>query len=345
MSDDDFGWRPPRRHDIRNTFGKRRPAEGRQSVNRSPSADWLTEERSERRAARSQARIGNSASWAMPRGLPRQRSSESLSPDDIVRHERHGIGVVVAVGEVECDVRFCYGRFRLDPARVSVVLHARDAQQFLADVLATHKANASTLQGAALWLRSTNHAVASVAVEIFSRTKDPKAISMAVAALSECGDSKRQRIENKISGARVKLGLPDWAETVRTLALPTERATETSSSPSEVVHAPNTGTGEDDLVRQQLEIIDRIRSHLGEPSLTGQQRETIRSAVLAKLKAPDQYLNKCWHCGAPVHSRFNPRCPVCGWLSCVCGACRKPDYVDRSGTRQPICPREERLIR
>ena len=369
---DDFGWRPPRRHDIRDTFGKRRPSEGRQfpagpriigKASRPPLPQAPRRTTSSPPTSKS---APQAASWAIPRESP--AIVDPLSPDDIVRNERHGIGVVIAVSEFDCDVRFYDGRIRLDPARLTTILRASGAQAFLAEALSTGKAKASPLRGAALWLRSAEGSITSVALRIFSRSRDPKIVAMVEEALSGCGPRKRQRIVDQLSEAREHLGLPTWPETVSAVkaaeadrtarAAAAAGATATRVQPQAVRPDPRPPSPDgatrrtyarplsrgDEAVLSQLKIIDAIRVRLGESPLTPQQRATVRNAVLAKLDSPDEYRKKCWHCGAPVHSRFNPRCPTCSWFSCVCGACRQPDFVDGHGARQPICPREARLL-
>ncbi len=344
---DDFGWRPPRRHDIRDTFGKRRPPEGGRASSAPrpgrPLRQTSTRPSSSALPSLSPERV---SLWWDPQGSRPVR--EPLRSDDLVRDERHGIGVVIATGAVDCQVRFYGGKAWLKPARLLTILPASGAQAFLAQVLSTRKAKAAELRGAALWLRSADVSIMSIALEIFSRVRDPKTVAMAEEALSGCGPRKRLQISSQLSEARTRLGLPTWPDTVRAVPKPTEadRAAEAAAAEAAATAAKiaQLQADHEEAVLRQLRILDAIRARLGEPRLTAEQRATIRIAVLAKLDSPGEYRNTCWHCGMPVHSRFNPRCPTCSWLACICGACRKPNYVDAKGVCQRPCPREARLV-
>jgi hypothetical protein len=345
--DDSFGWRPPRRRDIRDTFGKRRPPEyGRAS--RPPRPSWPSRQPSTTPVSSSLPSRSPEAvsTWWNPQGSRPVR--EPLRSDDVVRHARHGIGVVIATGTVDCQVRFYGGKAWLKPARLLTILPASGAQAFLTHVLATGKAKPPELRGAALWLRSADVSIMAIALEIFSRTREPRTVAMIEEAVSGCGAGKRLQIADKLSAVRTRLGLPSWPDTVRAVPKPTEadRAAEAAAAKAAATAAKiaKLQADREEAVLRQLRILDAIRARLGEQHLTAEQRATIRNAVLAKLDSPDEYRNTCWHCGTPVHSRFNPHCPTCSWLSCICGACRKPNYPDAKGLGQPACPREARLL-
>ena len=101
--DDAFGWRPPRHRDIRDTFGKRRPPEyGRAS--RSPEPSWPSRHTSNMPLPASQpSRPEPLSSCLTPQDS--RPVQQPLRSDDVVRHELHGIGVVIATDTIDCQVR------------------------------------------------------------------------------------------------------------------------------------------------------------------------------------------------------------------------------------------------
>lgn len=95
----------------------------------------------------------------------------------------------------------------------------------------------------------------------------------------------------------------------------------------------------EDRVEAMSLLIDLLRRLQDRPVMDSLERDRI--ATVARLVHEDgmRYQNHCWACHTPVDEAFNPHCPTCGWLTCLCGACRDPRHA--KGT----CPMERFLFR
>jgi hypothetical protein len=213
--DDSFGWRATRRHDIRDTFGQRSPTVGGRSSPRPPAGRESVRPTPQRpaipRTQKAPARQRGTVRADLSAGPP-------IRSNDIVLHKQHRVGVVIATSELECEVRYFGGKAWSDRARLKTILSAADATSFLSHVASDHKAKAPIVRGAALWLRSADASLRSIAVEIFSHASDPMVVAAAEEVLSHCTAQNRLRIASEISGARAALGLANWPETVTAAA-------------------------------------------------------------------------------------------------------------------------------
>lgn len=52
-----------------------------------------------------------------------------------------------------------------------------------------------------------------------------------------------------------------------------------------------------------------------------------------RLGTAGAWVSTCWSCSSEVHSFYRPRCSVCGWVVCGCGACEDPKYASHPSHR------------
>jgi hypothetical protein len=261
---------------------------------------------------------------------------------DIVRHERHGVGVVLTTSQI-CEVRFLRGKGQIDSDKLSVLLSASRAEVFLSDTLKTGKIKGDLVRGMALWLRSDDPRLQAIGLAVVSIARDARLVQIAEESLAQFPPGVRSRLTRHLSEARAERGLASWPETLRRIHAELEAlrlreevkraAAELARSEAELAAA----------VRSQIAIVARVRLRLGRPALSDAETLRIERAVRAKKAAPNEYRNVCWNCHTPLHSTLNPRCPICSWLVCICGGCRSPTYVDVQG-RPWACPQEAALL-
>jgi hypothetical protein len=266
---------------------------------------------------------------------------------DIVRDERHGVGVVLVAGPF-CQVRFLRGKGRIDSDRLTVLLHADLGAQFMSEAPSTTKIEDAMVEGATLWLRSDNKTLRANALGFISASTDPRRLVVADRSLAHFPPAVRSRITSELSEARTRRGLDPWPETMLRIKVELESRRLRREAEREAHRAAEEiAKGEADLeeaVRRQIVIVAEIRLRLGRPVPSAAERLRIAGAVRAKAADPADYSNHCWSCQTPLHSTFNSNCPVCHWLVCICGACRKPNYVDPRGRQAGPCPRETAVL-
>ena len=83
--------------------------------------------------------------------------------------------------------------------------------------------------------------------------------------------------------------------------------------------------------RRRLHAVNDIRASHGQPRLGVPDQERLLAALGS---AHEGYWNHCWRCEATVEEGFNAWCPECGWLICLCGACRDPRWGECSRERR-----------
>lgn len=266
---------------------------------------------------------------------------------DIVPDERHGVGVVLVAGPF-CQVRFLRGKGRIDSDRLSVLLHADFAGQFISEAVGTTKIEDALVEGATLWLRSDNKTLRANALGFIAASKDPRRLVVAERSLAHFPPAVRSRITGELSEARTLRGLDQWPETMLQIKVELESRRLQQEAEREAQRAAE-GIAKreaelDGAVRRQIAIVAEIRLRLGRPAPSASERQLIERAIRAKAAAPEAYRNHCWNCRTPLHSTFNPECPLCAWLVCVCGACRKPTWVDKQGRQPGPCLQEADLV-
>ena len=262
---------------------------------------------------------------------------------DIVCHGRHGVGIVLSDGQ-SCQVRFLGGKGLIDSRRLTVLLSADSAERLTSGELTATRIGDLEVKGATLWLRSADQRLRAVALSVFSASTDLRLLVIAERSLADFPPGVRSRVTRELSEARSERGLDPWPETL--LWVKAELESRRLKQEAEL-EAKRAATAEAQLavsVNDQIRLIADIRRRLGRPALSAAEKRLIEKAIRAKAAAPSAYRNHCWKCHTPLHSNFNPNCPVCGWLVCACGACRKPDYQDSSGKRAGACPQEAALM-
>lgn len=68
---------------------------------------------------------------------------------------------------------------------------------------------------------------------------------------------------------------------------------------------------------------EQIRAALGLAPLTPHERALEASDAVTNMLKAEPYRRWCWACGRSLNSILNPRCHVCGWYFCTCGACSR----------------------
>ena len=92
-----------------------------------------------------------------------------------------------------------------------------------------------------------------------------------------------------------------------------------------------TGTIAFEHAGSDVEISFRHRLHAANASRArrgmGRLGVSAQEQLLAALRGTHEgYWNHCWKCEATVEEGFNEWCSDCGWLICICGACRDPRW-------------------
>jgi hypothetical protein len=255
---------------------------------------------------------------------------------DVVRHERHGVGVVLTPGQ-PCQVRFLSKKGQVNAATLTVLLPADCADQFTAEVLKTSQIEAIAVGGATLWLRSDDPHLRATALSAFSESTDPWLLMTANKSLVQFPPGARSRVTSDLSQARLRRGLEPWPEAVqRAVAELESRRVRQESERKALLLAK--------AVRGQIDIIRGIHQRLGRPSPTDAERVLIEQEVRARAAWAVPRESFCWKCHKPLHSIVNPDCPICRWMVCVCGACRDPHRRDKLGRTPGACRQEASLL-
>jgi hypothetical protein len=251
---------------------------------------------------------------------------------DIVRHERHGVGVVLTPGQ-PCQVRFLNKKGPVDAAKLTVLLSADCADQCTTDALET-QIESVVVRGAMLWLRSDDPFLRATALQAFSGSTDPWLLMTADKSLVQFPPGARSRVTSDLSQARLRRGLEPWPEAVQRAIAELESRRARQESEREALLLAK-------AVRGQIDIIRGIHQRLGTPSPTDAE---IEQEVRARAAWPVPRESHCWKCHQPLHSTFNPNCPICHWMVCVCGRCQDPYKLDEHGRRFGACPQEASLV-
>lgn len=272
---------------------------------------------------------------------------------DIVRHKRHGVGVVLTASQI-CQVRFFGGKGQIDSDRLTVLLSASRAEVFLSETLKAGKIASDLVRGMALWIRSDDPDLHAIGLAVLSNARDARLVGMVEESLAQFKPGIRSRVTRQLSEARAERGLDSWPETLQAIDAERESRRLREEAEREALRgAAKLARSKAELARSvaalaaavssQIAIVARIRLRLGRPPLSEAEQLQIERAVRARTAAPYEYRNVCWNCHTPLHSTFNPNCPECGWLVCTCGGCRSPTYVDVHG-RSRACPQEAALL-
>lgn len=255
---------------------------------------------------------------------------------DIVRHERFGVGVVLATGP-SCHVRFLDGKASIDPARLTVLLSVDCADQFTAEVLETSPIESDVIRGGTLWLRSDDKHLRDTAQEAFSVSTDPWLLMTADKCIAHFRPRGRARVTSDLSQARLRRGLEPWPEAVQRAVAELESRRVRQESERNALFLAK-------AVQDQIDIIRGIHNRLGRPSPTDAEHVLIEQGVRVRAAWAVPRESFCWKCRKPLHSTFNPDCPICRWMVCVCGACQDPYKVDKHGRRLGACTQEASLV-
>ncbi len=251
---------------------------------------------------------------------------------DIVIHGKYGVGVVLTSGPT-CQVRFYDGKGQIDPKRLKLLRSVRLAGALAARSLSTWGEASDLLRGAVLWLRSDDPELSTVAVKLLAAPRSPDVLLVTDRCVAELPSRARDRARRLFTRERVALGLDSWEAAV-------ERAKEAEATAPSVTPVPASRLA----TENQIATISGIRYRLQRPALSASERKRVEQAVAGQLLSPFTYKNHCWKCGTPLTSKLNPHCHICGWLVCLCGACRQPTYVGGTGGRSGPCPQEARLL-
>ena len=261
-----------------------------------------------------------------------------LGIGDIVRHERHGEGAVLAIGDWDIEVRFLRGRGRVAAERLTLVLPTARASE-LADGVAERRDQAA-IRGSVLWLRSSDPSLKRIAIEFFSRSDDSETIELVARTIEAWPPRTRARVSGLLTEARARRGLTTWPEAIQAAREAVETRRLHAAVAAEAERERRAEAEHEAAAARQIDIINQVRRQHDEPPLSAEEVQAVRDAVWRRRSAPNAYRNICWSCWTPVDSASNARCPDCGWLACFCGSCRKPTYVDRNGVMAGMCPRE-----
>jgi hypothetical protein len=240
-----------------------------------------------------------------------------MDSGDVVRHRRHGVGVVLRVGP-PCVVRFQRGKAAVDPDNLSLIFEVSHAEELVSESVKSGRMNSDLLRGVSLWLRSADPRLSGLALATVSRVRHPRLVEIADVSLMSFPEATRVRVIGRLSEMRGRQGLADWPSAVK------EARFETAAMAA---------------VQRQIGIVAGVRRRLGRPALSASELQRIEGTVRGQLADPQAYRNFCWNCRTPVHAAFNPSCPRCGWLVCTCGGCRSPSFVDHRGESW-LCPQE-----
>lgn len=259
---------------------------------------------------------------------------------DIVNHEQHGEGVILAIGEWDIEVRFARGRGRAAVERLRLLLPGVQASELLDGALAERSDRTSVVRGSALWLRSSDPSLKGIALEFFSRSDDLGAIKMLAEMMERWPPRTRARVSDLLTGARARNGLTAWPQALESARAAAEVRRIQAEAAAEAERERRAEVEREAVAVRQIDIINQVRLQHREPPLSSQEAQAVRDAVTRRQSSPNVYRNVCWSCLTPVDSASNARCPECGWLACLCGSCRKPTYTDRNGVMAGMCPRE-----
>jgi hypothetical protein len=266
-----------------------------------------------------------------------------LDKGDIVGHERHGVGVVLVAGGL-CQVRFLGVKGLVDAEKLTVLLSADCADQFTAEAVEECRIDSVVVRGATLWLRSDDPRLRAIALGVISASTDPWLVMTVERCLVKFPPGARSRVTRDLSEARGQRGLDPWPDAARRAATELEDRRLREEATQEARRLAKVEAELAKTVRAQIDTVGQIRLNLGRPSLSDAERSAIEKAVRARAALPIVYKNQCWKCHTPLHSTFNAWCPLCSWLVCVCGACRKPTWVDKQGRHLGPCPQEAALV-
>ena len=259
-----------------------------------------------------------------------------MDPGDIVCHEHHGVGVVLTTGQ-SCEVRFLGGKGPVNAARLTVLLSADCGDQFTAEAVEASQIDSIVVRGATLWLRSDDTRLRAIALGVFSASTDPWLITTVNKCLAQSPPRARSRVTSDLSEARAQRGLDPWPEAVLGAKAELESRRLRQEAEREARRLAK-------AVRAQIDIIEGIRSRLGRARLSDLDRTVIEQEVRIRAAWPAPRESHCWKCHEPLHSTFNPDCPLCHWMVCVCGRCQDPYKLDEHGRRLGACPQEASLV-
>ncbi len=263
-----------------------------------------------------------------------------LDVGDIVSHERHGEGVILAIGDWDVEVRFVRGRGQVAAERLRLLLPGAQASELLEGAFAERADRTSIVRGSALWLRSSDPSLKRIALEFFSRSDDVGDIELLATIMESWPPRTSARVSDLLTGARARHGLTAWPEALQAARAATAARRLQAEAAAKAERERRAEVEREAVALLQIDIINQVRLQHREPPLSSQETQAVRDAVRRRQASPNVYRNVCWSCWTPVDSASNARCPDCGWLACLCGSCRKPTYTDRNGVMAGMCPRE-----
>jgi hypothetical protein len=129
-----------------------------------------------------------------------------LQVDDIVRHEVHGYGLVLAIDGYDVEVRFSAGKAQIHPIKLDVAYPATHAS----DVLEREQIPSCL----ALWLRASDPNLRTAAAKALARPNDDALIVSVSNAIAAWPSKRRASALAALSSASVEQGLPPWADIV-----------------------------------------------------------------------------------------------------------------------------------
>jgi hypothetical protein len=184
----------------------------------------------------------------------------------------------------------------------------------------------SLLQGAALWLRSSDESLARTAVELFAASRGVATIASIVVVLDRWPPKTAARVSELLTRERVRLGLTPWRVAVEDARAAIAARRAEADAQARLQEQRRRWTETDVAATRQVDVINEVRRQRSEESLSPSEELAVRAAVGRRLSSPHIYKNACWKCLTAVDSHSNAACPVCRWLACLCGSCRSPTY-------------------
>lgn len=251
---------------------------------------------------------------------------------DLVIHPKYGVGVVLGTHNVELEIRFLRGRGRVDPARVRTALTQTQAIQQLSGIPRNDSAGLTLLRGACLWARSSFPQINDAALLCLSRIEDPSLIVQISEATESWPTKTKVRVLGRLSTLRLEGGMSSWPDAARA-------ALEVLEAEASAIRERRAMIEREARIQRQVQLTNEVRRLRNLVPLTEVQEQSLRKAIERQLASPGGYSNVCWRCGAPVESHTHGRCPECGWLVCLCGSCRSPNWTDRNGVTAGLCKR------
>ena len=209
-----------------------------------------------------------------------------LDLGDVIRHEKHGVGIVAGrVGE-SFSTKFLRGRARINPKRATLICRRRAFVR----ALRTNDPDPDVLTAALIALRISDAEVAMAAATFFAVAKTSDVTGRLKTYLELLAPRIRESVDLRLAIARDD---SDAAPILRGVA----------RQPGESI---------DGRIRR---LNDQLRD-LGRPGLTPGQVRRMR----------EPYHSRCHECHASVDADRSLPCPKCLWFVCVCGACAAADY-------------------